>query len=104
MKSTARYVAAFLAADAVTAAVASIVQTQTILGQLVEFGGPVTASVRAWSTLEDMARFGPVMVGIAVTALLPAVPMGHLVMRAVPPAWGVAVPRSPHSRWLDVRP
>ena len=60
MKFTARYVAAFLAADAVTGAVASIVQTQTILGQLVEFGGPVTASVRC---LVHAGRHGEVRAG-----------------------------------------
>lgn len=91
MKFSARYIAAFLAAAVAAGALASIVQTQIILGQLVEFGAPVTASLRAWTTLEDLARFGPVMVGIAIAALLPAVLVGHLVMRAVPPAWRAAV-------------
>lgn len=87
MKFTTRYITAILAAAVATGALASIVQTQIVLGQLVEFGAPVTASVRAWTTLEDLARFGPVMVGIAVAALLPAVLAGHLVLWVIPTAW-----------------
>lgn len=86
MKFSARYIAVFLAAAVATGAIASVVQTQIILGQLVEFGAPVTASIRAWITLEDLARFGPVMVGIAVAALLLTVLTSHLMTRAVPPA------------------
>ncbi|MFT3760992.1 PQQ-dependent sugar dehydrogenase [Thauera sp.] len=80
-------IAAFLAAAVATGAVASIVQTQINLGQLVRIGAPVTASVRAWATLEDLARFGPVMAGIAIVALLLAVLAGHLVLRFTSPAW-----------------
>ncbi len=87
MKSMTWYIAALLAAAVATGAFASIVQTQLILGQLVDFGAPVTASVRFSTTLEDLARFGPVMAGIALAALLIAVPVGHLVLRAVSPAW-----------------
>ncbi|MBE2321206.1 PQQ-dependent sugar dehydrogenase, partial [Solirubrobacter sp. CPCC 204708] len=79
--------AAFLAAAVATGAVASVVQTQINLRQLVDFGAPVTASVRAWTTLEDLARFGPVMAGIAIAALLLAVLAGHLVLRFISPAW-----------------
>ena len=91
MKFMSRYIAAFLAAAVATGAIASIVQTQINLGQIIEFGAPVTASIRAWTTLEDLTRFGPVMIGIAVAALLPVVLVGHLVMRTVPPALRLAV-------------
>jgi aldose sugar dehydrogenase len=91
MKFMSRYIAAFLAAAVATGAIASIVQTQINLGQIIEFGAPVTASIRAWTTLEDLTRFGPVMIGIAVAALLPVVLVGHLVMRTVPPALRMAV-------------
>ncbi|HDS0927459.1 TPA: PQQ-dependent sugar dehydrogenase [Pseudomonas putida] len=91
MSSSVRYIAAFLAAAVVTGALASIVQTQIVLGQLLDLGVPVTASVRAWATLQDLARFGPVMVGIVCAALLPAVLVGHLLVRVVPEAWRVAI-------------
>ncbi|VFR88927.1 PQQ-dependent oxidoreductase, gdhB family [plant metagenome] len=87
MNAITRYVAVFLIAAVATGVIASIVQTQIILGPLVEFGAPVTAAVRAWTTLEDLARFGPVMIGIAATALLPAVLLAHVVSRVLPAAW-----------------
>lgn len=91
MKSMTWYIAALLAAAVVTGAFASIVQTQIVLGQLIDLGAPVTASIRAGTSLEDLARFGPVMAGIAVAAMLPAVLVGHLVLRAWPLAWRRAV-------------
>jgi glucose/arabinose dehydrogenase len=87
MKSITRYIAAFLGAAVATGSIASIVQTQINLGQLVEFGAPVTVTVRAWTTLVDLARFGPVIVGITAPALLLAVALGHLSLRFVSPAW-----------------
>ncbi len=86
-----RVIAAFLAAAVATGTAASIVQTQLNLGQLLDLGAPVTASVWFWTTLEDLARFGPVMMGIAAGALLPAVLAGHLALRVAPPTWRRAV-------------
>ena len=91
MKHITLYLTAFLAAATATGAIASIVQAQINLGQLIELAAPVTTSIRAWTTLEDLARFGPVMTGIAAAALLPAILIGHLVSRAVQPAWRTAV-------------
>ncbi len=97
MQSMMRYVSALLVAAVTTGALASIVQTQIVLGALLVFDAPVTATVRAWTTLEDLARFGPVMAGIAAATLLPAFLVGHLASRAVPPAW-----HSPLSTFLAV--
>lgn len=91
MKHSTAYIKAFLATAVATGAIASIVQTQINLGQLVELGAPVTISIRTWITLEDLARFGPVMTGIAAAALLPAILLAHFVTRAVQPAWRMAV-------------
>ncbi|MET0266775.1 MAG: hypothetical protein ABW202_14295, partial [Duganella sp.] len=64
--TTLRSITALLAAALVTALVASIVQSQIVLSHLLELGAPVTASVRAWTTLADLAGFGPVMIAIAL--------------------------------------
>ncbi len=64
--------AALLAALAATGALACIVQTQINLAQLLELGAQVSPATRVWMTLEDLARFGPVMLAIAAAAMLPA--------------------------------
>lgn len=91
MKHVSQYLAAFAAAAVATGAIASIVQTQINLAQLIELGVPVSAAIRALTTLEDVARFGPVMAGIAAAALLPAFLVGHVVARVAPPAWRMAI-------------
>jgi len=84
MAAITRHLTALLVAALATGAIASIVQTQLNLGELVDLGVPVTASVRVWTTLEDLARFGPVMAGIAAGALVLAVGAGHLALRFSP--------------------
>lgn len=91
MKQIAQRITAFLAAAVATGAVASIVQTQINLARIVELGAPVTASIRLTTTVEDVARFGPVVTGIAVAALLPALLVAHLLARRLRPAWRTAI-------------
>ncbi len=100
MKSLPRYVAAFLAAALTTGVVVSIIQTQIVLGSLVDFVAPVSTSVRAWTTLADLASFGPVMVGIAVAALLPAVIAGHVLIRTSSSTWRSAAFALTAVAWL----
>jgi len=87
MTAMIRTIRTLLVAALATGAIASIVQTQLNLGELLRLGAPVTSSVRLWTTLEDLARFGPVMFGIAAAALLLAVMAGHWVLRFAPPSW-----------------
>lgn len=87
MTAMIRTIRTLLVAALATGAIASIVQTQLNLGELLRLGAPVTSSVRLWTTLEDLARFGPVMFGIAAAALLLAVLAGHWVLRFAPPSW-----------------
>jgi hypothetical protein len=63
---------ALLAAAAATAAVTCIVQTQINLAELIELGMQVAPAIRAWTTLKDLASFGPVTLAIAAAALIPA--------------------------------
>lgn len=81
MKDFTRQLAAFLAAAVTTGVIASIIQTQLNLGELTALGATVTPALRAWTTLQDLAGFGPVMTGIAVAALLPAFLVGHGLLR-----------------------
>jgi len=74
-----------LAAAVATGVVASLVQTQVNLGELTTLGAPVPPSLRAWTTLQDLAGFGPVMAGIALAALLPAMLAAHAVERVARP-------------------
>ena len=78
---------AFVLAAVVTGALASIVQTQFNLASLLAFGAPVTTALRGLTTMEDLARFGPVMAGIAAVALLPAFAVAHVVGRVVHARW-----------------
>ncbi|EWY41938.1 hypothetical protein N825_18465 [Skermanella stibiiresistens SB22] len=87
MRRGLRLVAAFLAAVLVTAAAGSIVQTQINLAALARFDVPLTASLRAATTLQDLVTFGPVMAAIAAAALLPALLVAHAVAKALPPRW-----------------
>ncbi|WP_027351766.1 PQQ-dependent sugar dehydrogenase [Halotalea alkalilenta] len=91
MKQISQRVIPFLVAVIATAAVASVVQTQINLAQLVELGAPVAVSLRALTTLEDLARFGPVMAAITAAALLPALLVGHQAARVASSAWRMVV-------------
>lgn len=62
--------------------VASLVQTQVNLGELTALGAAIPPSLRAWTTLQDLAGFGPVMIGISFAALLPAMLAAHAIGRA----------------------
>ena len=66
--------------------VASLVQTQVNLGALTALGATVTPGLRARTTLQDLAGFGPVMAGIALAALLPAMLAAHVIARVARPA------------------
>ncbi|WP_370662085.1 PQQ-dependent sugar dehydrogenase [Massilia oculi] len=86
MKQLGRHAAALLAAAVATGMVASLVQTQVNLGELTALGASIPLSLRAWTTLQDLAGFGPVMIGISFAALLPAMLAAHAIGRAAGPA------------------
>lgn len=73
-----------------TALVASVVQTQVNLAALARLGAPLTLSLNAATTAEDLVRFGPVMAAIAGAALLPALFVGLLAARFAP-RWRTAI-------------
>lgn len=82
-----RAIVAFAIAVLSTAVVASIVQTQINLAALSALGAPLTLTIRAVTTLQDVITFGPVMAAIATAALLPAIPAGHAIALAVSSRW-----------------
>ena len=82
MSRLGRHAAALLAAAVATGIVASLVQTQVNLGELTALGAVIPPSLRAWTTLQDLAGFGPVMIGISFAALLPAMLAAHAIGRA----------------------
>jgi aldose sugar dehydrogenase len=63
MRSWLRTVSITLTATLATAAVASLLQTQINLHALTELGLELGWQARADVTVEDLARFGPVMFG-----------------------------------------
>lgn len=73
---------ALVCAVVATGAVASMVQTQFNLATLADLGAAVDAATRTRLTLEDLARFGPVMTALAAAGLLPAFLVGHFLTRA----------------------
>ena len=87
LRRLGRHTTALLAAAVATGAVASLVQTQVNLAALSRLGAAVTPGLRAWTTLQDLAGFGPVMVGIALAALLPAMLAAHALDHVTRPAW-----------------
>lgn len=91
MKQLLHCLTALLIAAISTGVIASIVQTQVSLAELVSLGVPISLAARALTTLEDLARFGPVMAGIAAAALLPAILPASLAARSLKPAWRVIV-------------
>lgn len=66
MRSWLRTVSITLTASLATAAVASLMQTQINLHALTQLGLEVSWQARAAVTVEDLARFGPVMVGFSL--------------------------------------
>ena len=81
---------ALLTTLAATGAIACVVQTQINLAQLIELGAQVSPATRAWATLEDLARFGPVMLAIAAAAMVPALMTAQRAAQRWLPTAGVA--------------
>ena len=86
MKRVGHHAAALLAAAVTTGMLASLLQTQINLGELAALGAAIPPGLRAVTTLQDLAGFGPVMTGIALAALLPAMLVAQLIERALKPA------------------
>lgn len=74
----------FAAAVLATAIAASVVQTQINLAALLALGAPVTPGLRALTTVQDVAFFGPVMAAITAAAFLPAFAAAYFVRRLAP--------------------
>ncbi|MFN3304402.1 MAG: hypothetical protein ACK44A_11855 [Roseateles sp.] len=68
------------------AAWGSVVQTQFNLQALVALGVPVPPGVRALTTLQDLAGFGPVYAGILAAGWLPALGLAAWLARRWPAA------------------
>ncbi len=81
----------FAASVIITAILASIVQTQVNLGALIALGAPMPVATRWQVTIEDVARFGPIMAAIVAAAFLPAFTVAHVAARRFPPAWRATV-------------
>lgn len=86
-----RRLAALLVAALITGALTSLVQTQVNLAEHVALGAQVSGALRGAVTLEDLARFGPVAMGVAIVALLLAFLVAHGVARYVLPGWRTMV-------------
>ncbi|MBA1196438.1 PQQ-dependent sugar dehydrogenase [Pseudomonas plecoglossicida] len=89
MQTGTRYVLGVLVASLITAVLASIIQTQLVVSELIILGAPITTLVRMRATGTDLMTFAPVMMAIAVATLTPALLLGHWLLRKVP-----AVPRA----------
>lgn len=99
IREAAHHAIVFAGAVLATAVAASIVQTQINLAALTALGAPVTPGLRALTTLQDVAFFGPVMAAITAAAFLPAfaavrlisgfVPLSGVVLHAVAGAVGL---------------
>ncbi|RFC63486.1 hypothetical protein DYI37_10685 [Fulvimarina endophytica] len=87
--NAASHAIVFALAVLASAIVASIVQTQFNLAELVRLGAPITPGIRLETTLADILHFGPVMAAIVAAAFLPAFLVAFLVSRMSP------VPRIP---------
>ena len=81
MNTKIRHLAALLAAALLTGALASAVQTQLSLAALLAFGAPLTASLWLATTVQDVATFGPVMMGMSLVALVLAFGVAHILLR-----------------------
>ncbi|MFJ1570952.1 PQQ-dependent sugar dehydrogenase [Pseudomonas sp. NPDC088322] len=83
MQAPMRHILGVLAASLVTALLASIIQTQLILSELIGLGAPITASIRMHSTVTDLMTFAPIMMAIAVATLAPALLLAHWLANKV---------------------
>lgn len=81
-----RVLAAVGAGWLLAAAWGSVVQTQFNLQALVALGVPVPPGVRALTTLQDLAGFGPVYAGILAAGWLPALSLAAWLARRWPAA------------------
>lgn len=88
MRSWLRTVSITLAAALATAVVASLLQTQINLHALSQLGLEVSWQARAAVTVEDLARFGPVMFGFSLAGCVLALGLQaglrRLGLRALP--------------------
>lgn len=87
MNSYLRCALAIIIVSIVAGLLGSIVQTQVNLSALAEMGEPVSVLVRIQVTLEDLARFGIVMIAIAMGALTPALLLANLLSRFLSVRW-----------------
>ena len=81
-----RHLLALVAGWLLAAAWGSVVQTQFNLQALVALGVPVAPSLRALTTLQDLAGFAPVYAGILAAGWLPALGLAAWLTRHWPAA------------------
>ncbi|MDR7192377.1 hypothetical protein [Luteimonas terrae] len=81
-----RRIAAFVAALLLATVWGSVVQTQFNLQALAALGVDIPLRVRALTTLQDLAGFGPAYAGIVLAAWLPAFLVAALLVRVWPKA------------------
>ena len=79
-----RRLAMFAVALSLAAAWGSVVQTQFNLQALVALDVDIPVQVRAMTTLQDLAGFGPVYAGIVLAAWVPAFLVATLLVRRWP--------------------
>lgn len=85
-RSWPRHALALLAAWLLATAWGSVVQTHWNLQALVALYVPMPAGLRAWTTLQDLAFFGPVYAGILAAGWLPAFAVAAWLARRWPAA------------------
>lgn len=76
-----RHLLALVAGWVLAAAWGSVVQTQFNLHALAALGVPVPPALRALTTLQDLAGFGPVYAGILAAGWLPALGLAAWMAR-----------------------
>lgn len=81
-----RRIAAFVAALLLATVWGSVVQTQFNLQALAALDVDIPLRVRALTTLQDLAGFGPAYAGIVLAAWLPAFLVAALLVRVWPKA------------------
>jgi len=79
------------AATLATAVLASVIQSQINLATVSRLGAAVDTATRFAVTFEDLARFGPVMAGIALAALVLALPLAGWLGRSLAPLPGIVL-------------
>lgn len=60
----------FLLATCISGIIASLIQTQVNLAEIISLGAPVSFQDRLSATFEDLGRFGPVMFGLSAAGML----------------------------------